>query len=406
MKRQGSLIAGLTLFFSLGLTAAALAAGGGSGGSGGKPPVETANNLSYPALFYGAPGQVGVIGAHALTAAFPNGLSYGCLKPETIGTTTYPNTSCVDDAASVVTPIAPEACVATGGKCEGFEYVVDPALDDPLVPNLERVYWQKNTANTWQAGYVGSGTLALPVDYVDWGDNLEVKSWPVQVIRVETNTFATLVTPTLRFEMWHVFGQGTNELWGAHATNTTPAYPYVFEAWPYAVNNSASARLNISKLANGTAPCPTQATGVSQSPYAPTWDAATHDWVGTFELYDQPYGAELNIKGSYVFGYNWNLKSAVVPPEVNKGGWWRLTFYTSNDSVDFSTWLPPTVDNNTLAPPGALLTPAPLAPLAAEAEAEEEGEGTLYVPIVDQANNLTYIDVCITSVKGGGKKPR
>lgn len=341
------------------------------------PPVggETSNNLSYPALFFGTPKQTGVIGSYSLGASFPTGMSYGCAAPETIGTTTYPNTSCVVDGASVVTPLTYDECAIT--KCSGQD--------------IERIYWQKNALNKWQAGYATSSS-ALPVDYVDWGDNLESRSWPVQVIRVETNTFADLDPATTRFDMWHVFGQGTNELWGVRA-NDPDAEPYAFTAWPYAVNVSDGARLNIAKLANGQATCPT--VPPATPPYNPIWNPTDRVWTGTWVLYDAPYTAELNIKGSYVYGYNWNLRSAIVPGDVNKAGWWRLTFYTSDNSILFDDADVPK------APPTSELIPAPLASL-------EEGEtGPLYVPVVDTTNNLTYIDICITSTKGGGsKKPK
>jgi hypothetical protein len=354
----------------------ALAAKGGNGG-GKKPPVETSNNLSYPALFYQTAKQSGTIGTYSLGASFPTGMSYGCAAPETIGTTTYPNTSCVVDGASVVTPLSYDDCAAT--KCSG--------------QTIERIYWQKNTANKWQAGYATSLVDPLPVDYVDWGDNLESRSWPVQVIRVETNTFAELTTATTRFDMWHVFGQGTNELWGVRATDPG-AKPYAFSAWPFAVNVSDGVRLNIAKLANGSAICPI--APLTSPLYNPTWDSANDKWSPSWVLYDAPYTAELNIKGSYVYGYNWNLRSAVVPGEVNKAGWWRLTFYTNDGSILFDDADVPK------APPTTDLVPQPLA------AAEEEGDtGPLYVPVVDTTNNLTYIDICITSTKGGGsKKPQ
>lgn len=372
------------------LSAGAYAAKGAPGvPGGGKPPgEETTNNLSYPAKFYGSPLQTGDIGTYSFGASFPNGMSYGCLKPETIGTQAYPNTSCVDLSAPVVTPISAEACVAPGGPCEGF--------------TLENIFWQKNALNKWQAGYLESST-ALPVSHVDWGDNLEGRTWPVQVLRVETNTFGALAAgeELTRFDMWHVFGAGTNELWGAHATAGN--VPYVYATWPYVVNVSPAARLNIAKLTNGPSTCPTTATGVSQSPFNPIWNSADRVWTGTWVLRDEAYGAELNIKGSYVYGYNWNLRSDVVPGDVNKAGWWRLTFYTTDNSVDFSTWLPPDELTDTLAPPTAALTPAPMAAVVPEAEEGETGL-RLYVPQVDQINNLTYLDICISSAKGGGKK--
>lgn len=403
-------IAALALVFYPGRGATAQGNGGGGGGQGGGEET-TATNLSYPAHFFGAAGQSGTIGSYSLGASFPNGMSYGCLVPEMIGTTTYPNTSCVDDQGNY---LAPEACVALG-KCPNLE-------------SIERIYWQKNTRNTWLAGYAVSAASdsvpaqPLPVEYIDWGDNLEVKSWPVQNIRVETNTFSTLAAPAegasdprLRFDMWHVFGQGTNELWGVHATNPasgdpTPYYvsstaaPSTDETsvWPYGVNVTSEARLNVTKLAAWSAACPATATGVSQSPFQGeknlTWivddpNTGIGHWIGAaLNAYDNLYGAELNIKGSYVYGYNWNLNSLQVPQTVNKTGWWRLTFYTPDKSVDFSTWK--TAEDagyDTLAPP----------PEVSTSGTSEESSLRLYVPQVDATNQLTYIDVCIT----GGVPP-
>ncbi len=87
-------------------------------------------------------------------------MSYGCLVPELIATTAYLNTSCV---ATDGTPRDYAACQA---KCAALG-----------AKTVERIYLRKNVYNKWQAGYVTS-TAALPVSYIDWGDNLESKSWP------------------------------------------------------------------------------------------------------------------------------------------------------------------------------------------------------------------------------------
>lgn len=354
-------------------------------------------NLSYPANFYATSLQSGVIGTYTLGAPFGSGMSYGCAIPETIGTTTYPNTSCVNETGA---PITADACVAAGGKCAGF------ALEA-----LEPIYWQKNSSNKWQAGYALSPSAPLPVNYVDWGDNLEGKSWPVQVLRVETNTFSPINAAT-RFDMWHVFGQGTNELWGAHATNpttvepVTPSLPYVYSGFPYAVNVTSKARLNIAKLESGFTGCPAVATGSPQSPYAPMWllnTNGTGGWQNVPYSVDMVYGAELNIKGSYVYGYNWNLRSEPVPGTVSKSGWWRLTFYTPDNSIDFSAWTEPTPLVNTLAPPLSTLVPAPIT-FSAVTAAESETGLLLYVPAIDKTNNLTFLDICIKATTGGGGK--
>ena len=385
---------------TLACTIPAFAQGRGPGGNNGhKPGVESTTNLSYPAVFNGTPQQSGTIGDYKLDAVFPTGVSYGCLIPETVGTTTYTNTSCVDTAG---TPQDYDTCVARCGA----------------VP-VERIYWQKNPNNTWQAGYSSVGSNTLSVSFIDWGDNLESKSWPPQALRVETNTFSALPdfvleteiadNPAVRFDVWHVSGQGTDELWGVHATDEDPSVPYVVLDnsgniyWPYAVNVSSAARLNIAKLETGASACPATATGATQSPFTDasnlSWDSSKSAWTDAPYSRDFLYGAELNIKGSYIYGYNWDLRSEIVPPDVNKAGWWRLTFYTPNHSIDFNTWEPPTASVDTLAAPA---NPVNVGEISAAAETGL----LLYVPQVDTTNQMTYLDICITSTGGGGSGGR
>jgi hypothetical protein len=385
----------------------------------GEPPTsESTMNLSYPAHFYGTALQIGTIGNYTLTGTLGTGMSYGCEVPELIGTTTYPNTSCVVPTSTGFTSQSYEECMT---RCTALGATV-----------VEPIYWQKTPANIWQGGYATSvgPENSLPVEYIDWGDNLEGRTWPVQVIRVETNTFATLPNiealnpnPRTRFDMWHVFGQGTNELWGAHTTyDTSPSAYFYLDSenalnWPYGVNVSPKARLNISKLEIGSSTCPVTGTGVSQqTQYTPDWNldpvTGTGHWASVAFETDMLYGAELNIKGSYVYGYNWNLRS-MNTGSTPKPGWWRLTFYTSDNSIDFNKWIEPLEGGkDTFAPPVDLDTvPEPDPSLAGllDAAAEEGGDTglPLYVPQVDKLKNLTYLDVCIKSGNaggGGGKK--
>lgn len=388
--------------------------GGGGGGNGNGPPTggESTMNLSYPANFFGTSLQSGTIGIYNLGATFNNGMSYGCAGTETIGTSTYPNISCVTEDGTyqdAATCTAAPTETTPGGKCAGKA--------------LERIYWQKNSGNTWQAGYALSTDTALPGEYIDWGDNLEGKSWPVGGLRVETNVFSTMPVaaegepnPRTRFEMWHAFGQGTNELWGVHATNpesgsADPPVPYLYQDtttgtvdWPFAVNVAPGIRLNIAKLEFASRPCPSTATGLTQSPFQGennlTWFfdevEKTGHWTNAAYTRDPLYGAELNIKGSYVFGYNWRLDREVVPADVNKTGWWRLTFYDPNKSIDFGAWVGPGLG---LAPPDVVEAPAEEVVVAAE---EGESGLLLYVPQVDPFNQLTYLDICIMQGSGGG----
>ena len=383
--------------------------GGGQGrGKGGGGETTTGTNLSYPAYFYQTSLQTGTIGDYSLAGTFASGWSYGCAVPETIGTTTYPNTSCTTETGEYQSA---STCTSPGGKCYG--------------QTLERMYWQKMATATWQGGYYvplqadGTTPAPLPVKYIDWGDNLESRTWPIGAIRVETNTFSewsssasTTANTRLRFEMWHVFGQGTNELWGVHATNpvseTDQGVPYVYTAdWPYVVNVSSTARLNIAKLGAGTAVCPTTATGVTQSPFAGennlVWDSTTHAWTNAaFTFFDGLYTPELNIKGSYVYGYNWTVPRS-VPEGVSNTGWWRITFYTPDGSIDFGTFDPAL--SGAWAPPVSTagvetLGQTPL--VSPQVEPAAETGLMLYVPQVDSSSKLTYIDVCIKSGTGGG----
>lgn len=422
----------LVLLLSIAFTMVVNAQGkGGGGGNGHKPPAEVTTSLSYPAFFFGYSQQSGTIGTYTLAGSESAGMSYGCGIPETIGTTTYPNKSCINTDGTFQNYTT---CQVTCGNA-----------------TVEPIYWEKNLNNRWQAGYdITEGSDPLPVSYIDWGDNLESKTWPVQVLRVETNTFSALPAydstvvkklednPGVRFDMWHVSGQGTDELWGVHATDA--GIPYVFFTndingllvpyWPYAVDYSSTARLNIAKLQKEPGSCPVTATGVTQSPFQGTnnraWDPTAKAWTGAAYTNDMAYVAELNIKGSYVYGYNWNIGSEPVPGDVNKAGWWRLTFYDQDKSITFDTWQDPaTAGTNTLAPPALLDatvgpipdgTPSPSSDssgLQARTRLRQQATvgdilpaaetgAMLYVPQVDVGNQLTYIDICISASKGGG----
>lgn len=335
----------------------------------------TSNNLSYPGVFTGdAVTLPGAEGLYSLEATFGGGMSYGCDVPQVIGTSAYPNTSCVDLLSGAL--LDADACVAQGAPCEG-------------VSALDRIYWQQTTENVWQAEWLsGAGTVVAT--QVDWGDNLETVTWSERsIIRVETTPFATLDATQRGFQMWHVADQGPDEMWGVRAN--ADGAPYVYDS-PYAIINAGSAaRLNIAKI-SAAADCPTAAGGAG-SGFLGSWTGA--GWApGTNErvvqVLDQVYGAELNIGGKFVYGYNWNLKKAASPGDLGKTGWWRLTFYTNGAVIDFPSAQIP------LAPP--VLPSALLLPVA-EAETDT---GSLYVPRVDPERDITWIDICIGSTRGSG----
>jgi len=262
---------------------------GGGGGGGGE--TTSSNNLSYPAIFPSTGVTLnGTKGLWGLAGTLGNGMSYGCAVPETIGTTTYPNTSCVNPDGTYMTLAQCSTSVCAGST-------------------VEEIYWQKNSANVWQADSVGpSAGSPQTATHLDWGDNLESVSWSASsMIRVETGPFATLDSLQTGFQMWHVFGQGTTELWGVRAVNSNQ--PYLYESL-YAFINTPTARLNMTKLESGASTCPTTYT---PSGFNPLWNSSTNTWNNTFLQRDIPYTAELAISGKFVYGYVWNLRKDPMP---------------------------------------------------------------------------------------------
>ena len=204
---------------------------------------------------------------------------------------------------------------------------------------------------------------------------------------------------------------------------------------PFQIIKSGNARLNITKLSTDTAACPgsgNEGPG-DVAPVVPTdnWNGA--GWDGTCQYYDDPYTVELSVGGKYVYGYNLrmgdleDMADLACDGDWAKTGWWRLTFYTTNDDVLFDNGLAPNV-----APPSSPAAirslprtwfiettadpeePAPEAVLLLGGDPVIESEdptvdGRLYKPVVDTTNNLSYLDICIvakTQGGGGGKKDR
>lgn len=231
-------------------------------------------------------------------------------------------------------------------------------------------YLQQDENNLWQAE---SMIPAEPVNvtWIDWGDNLEAHPWTVRsIVRTETVLYQDIsAAPMVGFEMGHLWGAGTDEMWG---TNT------VQYASNLATVYSGVARLTIQKL-----------TGDADL----AWDAAQSQWVGagiegTYynsavweaegkdgKILSTIYSGEINIPGKVIYGYNWNVRKV-----GNGAGIYRLTF--SLDDVDTGTGC--TIPCNTFFTEG--VTDVLLSDSVS-------GGG---VAVIDYANNLTYIDVEIT----------
>jgi hypothetical protein len=353
---------------------------------GKKPPGgETAvNNLSYPAVELGGAASPASAFFTVTTPELGKTFSYGC--PDPAVDAEYPNFSCV--SADGKTFYTAEQCMGTGMPCAGVQ--------------VDRIYWQKTTANDWSSDTIDGG-LTYEATHIDWGDNLESQTWwSTAAIRVETTTFGFgQASPLQRgIQMWHVYGQGQTEMWGARADEEA-SLPYVYDA-TYAILHTMNARLNIAKMTTPEA-CPTTP---STGPYLPqgnwTYTPSGGYWQqALFTLYDVPYSPELNIGGKYVHGFNWQLRRDTVPTSVGKTGWWRLTFYSRNLGTSPAVTFPSPVENIVLdAPESVPAYPSLLGLTAAEAES-----GPLYRPVViGEPDHLSYIDICIADSKGGGGK--
>ncbi len=265
--------------------------------------------------------------------------------------------------------------------------VCDPADSGCTITVSNRVYLQKDPKNTWQA-YSVSRAGTTQISHVDFGDNLESVPWrTTSVVRVEVVPFA--LSAMSGFEMKYVSGQGTDEVWGALTTGNNNTA--TVETPGYATVQSACMALSLSKL---------QATpgDIAVLPGTYKWDAGTRLWTTMTDLpiaqttKVEPFTGEINVKGRYIFGYNWNMKRQEMVPGVSKDGWWRLTYYSTCSGVSPIDFTASTLLVDPTAPPS---TESLIAPAA-------EGTTPNYprVPVLDVANDIGYIDVYIRAASG------
>lgn len=358
---------------------------------GGHQPGEEAagNNLSYPAVFLGAPiAMPGTEGTTSLLGAFGVTWSYGCAVPDG----EYANTSCVTvNPDGTFTAMTLEACQVVCG--EGV--------------TIDRIYWQK-TSDSWQANHLDNvlpTVAAVTAAYFDWSDNLESVAWSASsTVRVESIPFVELATldpePQVGYGMWHVFSQGPDEVWGLRTSDATPPVPYTYVG-AYGTVQGAGARLTFTKLETGVGlqTQPPDTSGLA-------WDPATGKWDNAPQNTVTAANAELNVGGKVIFGYNWNLKRFTMLSGVEKAGWWRLTFSTENNTIQFTNatiTTPPPADVPAL-PTLTSFKGDLVRALGADGIVEpmEETGEPLFAPVVDATNHITYIDIYLKAAKGGG----
>ena len=391
------------------------------GGIPGPPSGgETANNLSTPGLQTQSANSIGANWSVPGEAVLGEHYSYGCDAEEAYDEFKYPNTSCVDELMDPTTYYTAEQCVEVGMPCEGFESA-----------DLSRIYWQKVEVNEWWADDEGISPNPANVAYVDWGDALEAVSWNERsVIRVETQPWSSTIAgfdpadatcagaasdPAIDckvgFQMWHVSGQGITEHWGVRATDSNEAISWNYDS-PFQIIKTSVARLNLTKMAAGSAQCSDPGGNPGDDPpEIGAWDSTNAQWGGTCTWYDDVFTVETSVGGKYVFGFNWRMQNvdldSICGPGWLKTGFWRLTFYSPEDVLftghteadPILNVAPPSVPAAVRALPAAafndVLAPDP-------DEDPEEEDDRLYAPVIDPVNNLTYIDICIVGKSQGG----
>jgi len=223
-------------------------------------------------------------------------------------------------------------------------------------------YFMQKGANTWQAEWL-DGSAALQSAEVKWGDNLTHHTFSTHgMIRVETSLSAIAATEMTGYTMTHLYGRGPTEMQGTDGS--TAAYtPALY---------TVTARLRIEKLDNET-----------MEPVYLAFDGSVAD--GLQSEGPGSYGAEVNVGGKVVYGFNLRVKDLGIPTGIDKYGWWRLTFSLDESASVGGASVPRGLSLDRLG--------------GAESETEEE---LTYTPTLDTAGQRSVLEIWIASASGGG----
>lgn len=366
------------------LTPGVVSAEPGGGGGGGEPTDEAVgNNLKMPVIWAEDVGPE-LRGDGPQTAALLN-----------------------------VEPITKYEVV---GEKQEAELILTPADGTYVVEDGQALFLQQIVGNTWQAenrtltetGLKDPLTGQLPVTYVDWGDNLEVKPWSTkQKIRVETRLLqdvSTMADPDVAGPDGAGFGMtgylmdklddtpsGPGEMWGAVAEEVGGEWLATEQQVNGAFVYTGKACLTIERV-DETAKL--------------DWNADDRTWTGTSVLKTclgdsegglDGLGAEVTISGGMTYGSVWD------PGDV-PDGLYRMTFSLRQGSgADQGSGVDITEDS---AIYHGELEPDATA-VAAEAEADEGDSGaqTPNVAVLRPDLDLTFIDVPMGFSQGKPTRP-
>jgi fibronectin type 3 domain-containing protein len=267
--------------------------GTAGGGGGGEPTGTFGNNLSFPLVFA---DSYGIAGAK-ITGTWP-----GVGPFATLPTFDY-NTG--------LRPLSTETLTA-------FPYF-DPSTQVSLAGVI---YFPQATASTWQAEWRNNAAGSQLEVIVDWGDALLSKTYTASsMVRIETAlkqdaTIAGVTDTMTAYTMKLLSGSQTTELQGTDKSTYASATRNVF-----AIN----ARLKIEKIST------------DGSPDLLIFDKAVYEGFGTTTEGEgggstaSKYGAELNVGGILVYGYNFRLSSVTGVP--SKTGQYRITFSLDSEAT-------------------------------------------------------------------------
>lgn len=239
-------------------------------------------------------------------------------------------------------------------------------------------YAQKTEGNTWQADYLTNQTVN--VTYVDWGDIIESNNPKVgRPFRVEVQLYK-LLNEWADFNADPDTGNGMTGYVMAMLAN--PSSPDEVQG-----NNEATYEGNLATVVSNLWKLRIQKCG-DAIPEETDLYWNVDRWVSpTITCTDEPiaFAVEMNVGGKLIYGAStggWKVKTA---------GWYRITFYG-----------PPTTNLSLVGAVVADYDDFASAPVEEPVLAAEEGETGAATPVVDDTNNISYVDVLAVASGGGG----
>ncbi len=289
--------------------------------------------------------------------AFGNNLSVPVVFSEGLGLTGLPVT--VDGSPSYLnTALRPTA----------EENVVVATLPFFYIGNApdQGIYYLQKTANTWQAEWRDGTATGLQHAEAAWGDNLTHHTWNTGApIRVEVSLNDLTINTLTGYNMTVLSGSGRTEVQGTDGT-TSAMTPTVFSVVP---------RLVVQKL-----------SGENGDPVQTLVDKRVVDGLGAEEG-PGLFGAEVNVGGRILYGYNLRVGSFTMNEGVTTEGWWRIAFV---------------LDDGATASGANVTRNVTIDRVAAAEATDEEGEPLQYAPQVSPDGRTTWVDIYVEPANGQG----